>query len=443
MSRQVPKVLIVGRPNVGKSTLLNRILGQKRAITFDEPGVTRDVASYACNWKEHQFEILDSGGVFFSKKNDIEFQKEIEEKVQIYLDQADYVLFVVDCQDGLHPIDKEIAKLLRPREDDVYLVINKVDDPSQENHLSEFQRLGLGRHYPVSSINKRGIVTLMKDLTQGFPKVKEDEESFRIAFVGRPNVGKSSLLNAVFQQERVIVSDQAGTTRDSIEAYYTYHGKQYVFVDTAGIRKQSKIERGVEYYSVLRSQMSMDYADCIVIVIDVNRGLSLQDKKIINQVIEKKKNMIIFVNKWDLTEKTDHHRKEFENLMVRDMPQLAFFPIIFGSAKERHHIGQLLDLIPKVIQSGKERVLTSELNQFVEHVLKRNPPTAKFGHQVKIFYGTQADVNPPTFVFFVNDAKRVGKEYYRFTEKRIRHYLGGFKGNNLVIRFKSRKPDTQ
>jgi GTPase len=236
----------------------------------------------------------------------------------------------------------------------------------------------------------------------------------------------------------VIVSEEAGTTRDSIEAYYMHRGEQFIFVDTAGIRKRSKVDNGVEYYSVLRTQMTLDYSDCVVVVIDADRGLSLQDKKIINQVFDRKKNMILYVNKWDLTEKTDHFRKDFEKLMIRDMPQLGFFPIVFGSAKERHHIGKLLDKIPEVILSGKRRVPTSEINQFVDQILKRNPPTAKYGHHVKVSYGTQAGISPPTFIFFVNNAKLVSKEYYRFTEKRIRAYLGGFKGNSIVIRFKSK-----
>lgn len=443
MIKFLPKVFIVGRPNVGKSTLVNRVLGQNRAITFDEAGVTRDVSTFLCTWKDKQFELMDSGGVYFAKqKQEIKFQDEIESRVKQALEYVDKIVFVVDCKEGINPIDRNIAALLRSRQDDVFLVVNKVDDPSKENMANDFHRLGFKRVFFVSSLNNRGFQPFLTGLTQGFPKIKENQpNSHRISFVGRPNVGKSSLMNAIFQQDRVIVSDEAGTTRDAVEAYFMYHEQRYVFVDTAGIRKQARIDDGVEYYSVLRSQLSVDYSDCVVMLLDADKGLSQQDKKIIGLILEKKKNMIIFVNKWDLTEKTDKFRKEFEQLIVRDMPQLSFYPILFGSAKDRHHIGQLLDKIPEVIQSGNRRVQTSELNQFVDQVLKRNPPTAQYGQRVKVLYGTQADVSPPTFIFFVNHAKKVSLEYYRFVEKRIRLYLGGFTGNSIVIRFKSRNPE--
>ena len=442
MIKFLPKVFIVGRPNVGKSTLVNRILGQNRAITFDENGVTRDVSTFHCTFKDKQFEIMDSGGVYFSKQKDIKFQDEIESRVKQALEYVDKIIFVVDCKEGINPIDRNIAALLRARQDDVFLVVNKVDDESKEGAAIDFHRLGFKRVFFVSSLNNRGFQPLLMNLTQGFPRVKENQpQSYRISFVGRPNVGKSSLMNAIFQQDRVIVSEEAGTTRDAVEAYFMYHEQQYIFVDTAGIRKQARIEDGVEYYSVLRSQLSVDYSDCVIMLLDADKGLSQQDKKIISLILEKKKNMIVFVNKWDLTEKTDKFRKEFEQLIIRDLPLLAFFPILFGSAKDRHHIGQLLDKIPEVIKSGNHRVQTSELNQFVDQVIKRNPPTSQFGQRVKVLYGTQADVSPPTFIFFVNQARKVSLEYYRFVEKRIRLYLGGFIGNSIVIRFKSRNPD--
>ncbi len=438
--KQLPQVLIMGRPNVGKSTLLNKLLGRKKTITLDEPGVTRDLASYPMDWNGKPFMIVDSGGIMLGKHED-EFQNKVEAMVLMALEMAHKVIFVTDFSFGLHASDMAIAKLLRDYHHKVIPVVNKVDDPTRRGEIAEFYKLGLGKPYGISSIHGHGLGDILDMVTESMPEtpIEKDDNTFRVAFVGRPNVGKSSLLNAILNEDRVIVDDKAGTTRDSIEAYFTTQGNRFVFVDTAGIRKKAKIEDGIEYYSVIRSTRAIEEADLVVVLLNPEPFLSDQDRKIINQVIQAKKNMILFVNKWDETERTDAIRADLIRLAEHEMPVLAYFPFIFGSAKEKIHIGKLFELIPTVVERSKTRIPTAKINGFITTVIKRNPPPARQGKRIKVFYGTQAESAPPYFVFFVNDGKLIEADYQRFVEKRLREEFPYFEGVPIQLFFKTRR----
>jgi GTP-binding protein len=445
---KLPRVLIVGRPNVGKSTLVNRILKKKRAITLDEPGVTRDISTHEVVWRGKPFVLMDSGGVMFQNSSDFDFQESIDEIVLNTLESVDYIIFLVDSRDGVHPLDKEVGKKLQPYKDKVVVAVNKIDNPDLiDADKAPFYQLGFGEPFAVSAHHGMGLQELLAYVLSSVPK-KYDEDvedtgvEYKVSFLGRPNAGKSSLINAITNDERMIVSDIAGTTRDAVDVYFNYHGKKYVITDTAGLRKKSKVDDSIEFYSTVRTRKALEESDLVVIVVDITRGLSRQDKRIIADVVEAQKNMILFVNKWDTTERTDQLQKDFSHILQAELPVLENYPIIFGSATERVHLGSLLETIPQVIERGEMRIQTADLNKFVEHVVKRNPPPAKSGKRVNVLYGSQVSAHPPVFVFFVNHLEYVGDEYYRFLERRLRQYFGGFIGNTVVLRFKQRKQDS-
>ena len=435
----IESILIVGRPNVGKSTFINRVLKRKRAITLDKPGVTRDILSFPCQWQSHVFEIMDSGGVLFDSKSDCPFQEEVERRVSAMLVKASKILFLTDFKDGIHPNDWILAKALRPVSEKVTLVVNKLDNADQADGLAGFYKLGYGAPWGVSATQGAGIEPLFRALFDGTRATRKWSDftmSYSVALLGCPNVGKSSLLNAIIDEERAIVSDVPGTTRDAIEVYFKHYGDVYQFIDTAGVRKKHKKAVQEEFYSIVRTKKSIERADLVMIVLDCERGLGVQEKRLIEQAIQAKKNMILFVNKWDKVDQTERCRKDFLTILQDELPLLDYIPILFGSAKDRKGISKLFDHIPTVIMSGKKRIPTAALNQFVQNVVKRNPPTAKYGKQVKVYYATQAEKEPPCFIFFVNNATLVKHEYRRFLEKRIRHYFG-FQGNPVKIVFRS------
>jgi GTP-binding protein len=438
--KQLPQVLIMGRPNVGKSTLINRLLGRKKSITLDVPGVTRDLSAYPMDWNGKPFMVVDSGGIMLGKHDD-DFQHKVEAMVMQALESAHAVIFVTDFSFGVHASDMAIAKVLREYHHKVILVVNKVDDPTRKSEIAEFYKLGLGQPTAISSIHGHGLGDILDRVTKNMTKVQQEDDgkTFRVAFVGRPNVGKSSLLNAILNEDRVIVDSVAGTTRDSIEAYFNTKGNRFIFVDTAGMRKKAKVEDGIEYYSVIRSTRAIHEADLVVVLINPEPFLSDQDRKIINQVLESKKNMIIFVNKWDETERTDAMRSDLVNLAIHEMPVLAHFPFIFGSAKEKIHLGKLFELIPVVVERSKVRIPTPKLNTFITNIIKRNPPPARQGRRIKVFYGTQAESSPPFFVFFVSEGKLIEADYQRFVEKRLREEFPFFEGVPIQLFFKTRR----
>ena len=433
-----PEVLIVGRPNVGKSTLVNRLLKKNTSITLDEPGVTRDLNAYPYTWQGRDISIVDSGGVWFSKSKDMAFQSDIEELVRNASERAVKIIFLLDYKDGLHPLDSSLAQFLRAFREKVVLTVNKVDDLNITDQSHEFLKLGFGEPHLISSLHNNGITQLMNTVVKSIPrqKIEEPDNRFKITFLGRPNAGKSSLLNAIVNEERVIVSDVPGTTRDAVDVSYWQNGNQFCFTDTAGMRRRAKIDDGVEYYSVVRTNRAVETADIVVVLIDSEKGLSQQDKRLIQLTMDAKKPMIVYVNKWDLMERSDEVRKEMEADFIASMPPLEYYPIIFGSALTKHHIQKLLDLIPEVIETANRRISTSELNQFITKVIKQNPPPAKYKKTVKLYYCTQTSVAPPHFVFFVNNPDHINDKYTRFLEKRLRLYFGGFSGVTLSTSYK-------
>lgn len=440
--KKVPKVLIIGRPNVGKSTLINRLTKSNKAITHDMPGVTRDITSYPCKYKSHNFMILDSGGVLFTKHDDIDMQSSIEELVHNALTEADRIIFVTDAEDGVHPLDKTIANTLRRMATKVVIVTNKLDNPNRSSEASAFYGLGLGEPLPISAIQGHGIdkmlEVVLKDLPTGEAATELYKAAFQIAIVGRPNVGKSSLINAIMNETRVLVDNKAGTTRDAIEVYFNQGEHQYVFIDTAGLRRKARVNEDVEFYSTVRARKSIDRAHLVIVVLDAVNYLSDQDKKIINEVLDAKKPMLIFVNKWDQSEKTDAARKNLTVIARHEVPALENYPIVFGSALEKHHLGKLISSIPDLIQNSHSRIPTGELNRFFESIIEKNAPPSKSGKRLKVYYSTQAESAPPSFILFVNTPKLAGDDYIRYMEKKLRAEYPKFFGCPIQLYLKGK-----
>jgi GTP-binding protein len=442
--KKLPKVLIIGRPNVGKSSLINRIIGKNKAITLDEPGTTRDLAHFPFSWNKKNFVLIDSGGMIL-EKSELYLQDKVEQLVIDNLNDVKAIIFLTDYQTGITAQDTAIANMLRKHKDKVILAVNKADDLENLNELSQFYKLGFEEPFPISATQGHGVRKLL-DIVAGYITTGHDlhsfyDNSFRISIIGRPNVGKSSLINAILNEERVIVDKIAGTTRDAVEVFFENQGKKYFFIDTAGIRKKARIDDGVEFYSVVRSKKSIANSDLTIFITDPEGLITEQDKKIINMLIEEKKPFFVFVNKWDLTERTDQARKDLVKKAENYLPFLKFYPIIFGSAKEKINIGKIFNLIPEIITNSEKRISTGELNRFVESVLKRNPPPAKYSKNIKIYYATQTDIKPTTLIFFVNHPKLIEENYTRFIENRFREIYPGFEGVPLKICFKSHRQD--
>ncbi|MFC1616612.1 ribosome biogenesis GTPase Der [Candidatus Margulisiibacteriota bacterium] len=441
--KKLPKILIIGRPNVGKSTFINRIVKKQKAITLDTPGVTRDLAYFPTTWKGKNLILIDSGGIILEEEKSFFLQEKIEELVLKATNDAEKIIFLTDYQTGINPIDKKIAQVLRPLSEKVIVAINKSDNLQSTFDIGDYYKLGFDAIYSISSIHGIGINNLLDTITADFSSninLKEIvQDSFKIAIVGRPNVGKSSLVNAIVNEERVIVDHRAHTTRDSIEVFFENQGKKYFFIDTAGIRKKARIEKGIEFFSVVRSTKAIKNSDLTVFVTDMEGFLCDQDKKILTIAIREKANIVIFINKWDLTERTDQIRKDLELVAAQAVPGLVNYPFICGSAKEKINIGKLFKMIPEVIATSQIRISTGKLNKFIEDVIRKNPPPAKGGKHIKIYYATQPESFPPVFIFFVNHPKQIDENYQRFLEKRIRNYLNEFKGVSIQIYFKKHR----
>ena len=424
----------------GHRSLINRILKNKKSITLDEPGVTRDLVSFPVTVNGHTFMLLDSGGVsLYSKKVD-PIQSEVIDRVKLAVERATKVIMVVDGRMGLHGDDLNLARFLRPFQKKVHLVVNKLDNKQEHDHISEFFKLGFDLISPVSSVQGHGVSQMLKKLTEGLSKgsKKELEEIYYISFLGCPNVGKSSLLNAIVEEDKVIVSDLEGTTRDSVSVYFRHNKQTFCLIDTAGIRKKFRQAEAIELYSVVRTNKTVQESDLVIVVIDANKGMSHQDKRNVQSVIDAKKNMILFVNKWDLLESSEVTKKEFMSLLLRDMPVLEYYPILFGSAKYKKGFSDIFKKVPEIIDRSKTRISTSHLNQFVDQVIKRNPPSSKYGKDVKVYYATQAESEPPTFIIFVNHREHITNTYLRFVEKRVRKYFGFF-GCSMVVQFRKHR----
>jgi len=438
-----PIVAIVGRPNVGKSTLFNHLVGQRKAIVEDIPGVTRDRLYENCEWSGRDFIIIDTGGIRF-EEGDI-FAREVKLQAEMAIEEADVILFVVDARQGINTEDEQVANLLRRSGKPVILVANKVENFDRQLDYFEFYQLGLGDPIPISAMHGLNTNDLLDKVISHFPPANTDEENdnaIKIAIIGRPNVGKSSLVNAFLGEKRVIVSDIPGTTRDAIDTPFTYNGNDYILIDTAGIRKKSRIKEATEKYSVIRSLKSIERADVVLIMLDATEGVSEQDQRIAGYAHKAGKANIIVVNKWDLVEKDAHTMNQFDKDIREELKFLAYAPIMYISALTKKRIFKLLEIVDFVAEQHNRRVKTAELNRVVNEAMMLNPLPGGGGKKVKIYYTAQVRTAPPTFVFFANQPDKVHFTYLRYLENALRQNFG-FEGSpiRLLVRQKSGKED--
>ena len=439
-----PIVAIVGRPNVGKSTLFNVLAGSRIAIIEDTPGVTRDRIYADVEWSGRSFTLIDTGGIEPDAKDIILSQ--MREQAQIAIDTADVILFLTDFHQGLVDADAKVADMLRRSHKSVLLVVNKVDNfVKDEAGVYEFYNLGIGDPHPISAANRTGIGDLLdevlKDLPQAQPGEMEDDRP-KVAIVGKPNVGKSSLINALLSENRLIVSDIAGTTRDAVDAVVKHNGREYVFIDTAGLRRKNKIKEDLEHYMIVRAVTAVERADIAVLVIDAKEGVTEQDAKIAGIAHERGKGIIVAVNKWDAIEKDNSSVKKFTERIRNTLSFMPYADIMFISAKTGQRIQKLYDEIDTVLDSSKRRVATGVLNEILsEATAMQQPPTDK-GKRLRCYYMTQVSVAPPTFVLFVNDKKLAHFSYMRYIENQIRETFG-FKGTAIRILVREKKQKDQ
>lgn len=434
-------VSIVGRPNVGKSTLFNRLCRKRVAIVDAEAGITRDRKYEDVEWNGKVFKMVDTGGIVFDSNEAMD--KMIKHQALLAIDESDLILFMVDAQTGTTDIDKDIAKILFPHRDKVMLVANKADNEKFEWELYDFLQLGFGDPFPISASQGRNTGNFLDELLSLIPEtqsaIHEDKPAqTRIAVVGKPNVGKSSIVNLMLGSEKQIVSDAPGTTRDAIDSLFRYHGNEYILVDTAGLRRKTKVNYGVEYYSVMRTIEAVDRCDVVVLVLTADEEISAQDVKIASYAKRKMKEIMVVFNKWDLVEKDTHSTGKFIEDLHEQMPFLQFAPVQFISAKTGQRINRIMETVVKIEEESQKRITTSDLNKFMERVVEHRPPTHTTGRHVKIYYITQAAVKPPTFVFFCNQPALVSENYRRYLHNQIREMFA-FEGVSIKLIFKGRK----
>lgn len=435
MSRKI--VAIVGRPNVGKSTLFNRMIKQRKAIVDDRPGVTRDRLYAPCQWNRREFLLVDTGG--FIPNTDEEISAQVSDQVLIAIDQADVVVLVVDTNVGVQVDDKNIASKLKKHGKKTVVAANKADSEKESLETGEFYKLGLGEVHAVSAASGRGIGDFMDALVQALPDTEDEEAAepgLKIAIVGRPNVGKSSLFNAIIGEKRQIVSSIPGTTRDSIDSPIAIDGRKYVFIDTAGLRKKARFPDSLEYWTSVRSLKSIERSDIVLVVLNTQEGITVGDIKIADYADQLGKGIIFIANKWDLVKAVP--QENYSRFVHNEAPMLTYIPIIFTSALKGSGINKIMGAINDVDTERKKRLKTSDLNEFLKMVLAKRQPPAKMGKLIKFNYITQAADAPPTFVFFCTHPKFVDPSYKRFLENQLRAEFG-FIGTPVVIVFKERK----
>lgn len=437
-----PIVAVVGRPNVGKSTLFNKIAGKRISIVEDTPGITRDRIYADAEWCGHEFTLIDTGGIEPSA-NDI-ILSQMREQAGMAIDMADVILFMVNVRDGMTAADKEVAAMLQKCGRPVILVCNKVDNPGNPPiEMYEFYNLGIGEPKPVSSIHGLGVGDLLDEIVSYFPNesgTAEEENIIKVAVVGKPNAGKSSLINRILGENRVIVSDIAGTTRDAIDSTYELDGQKYVFIDTAGMRKRGKINENVERYSVARALGAVDRADVCLIMIDAQEGITEQDTKIAGYVHESGKASVIVVNKWDLIEKETNTMKNFKNKVKEGFNFMMYAPSVYISAVTGLRVDSLFDMIKSTLAENSKRISTGVLNDVINEAIAMVQPPSDKGKRLKIYYATQVGTKPPTFVLFVNNAELAHYSYIRYLENQLRAKFG-FEGTPIkfIIREKNKK----
>lgn len=436
-----PIVAIVGRPNVGKSTLFNIFANSRISIVEDTPGVTRDRLYADTEWLDNEFMMVDTGGIEIMNTDKIAVS--IRQQAQIAIAEADVILFVCDARAGITHEDAEVAKMLRQSKKPIVLAINKADSPKQEMEIFEFYNLGIGEPIPVSAANHLGLGDLLDAVVEKFPETSaygEDgnEDEIKVALIGRPNVGKSSIFNTLVGEERSIVSDVAGTTRDAIDTPVIREGQKFLFIDTAGMRRKARIDEPIEKYSIIRSLRAVDRSDVVLMVIDAIDGVTEQDKKIAGYAHEAGKGIVLVVNKWDLYDKDNTSTLRYTENLRRELVFMQYAPVVFVSAMTKQRIHRLPEIIHYVAEQNAMRISTSVLNQVVEDAIAINPPPTEKGQRLKILYATQVKIKPPTFVIFVNEPEIMHFSYQRYLENKLREAFG-FEGTPLqmIIRGKN------
>lgn len=427
-----PTVAIVGRPNVGKSTIFNRIVGERISIVEDVSGVTRDRIYSAADWLSHEFNLIDTGGIDIG---DEPFLVQIRLQAEIAIEEADVIIFLTNGREGVTDADEQVAKILYKTKKPVVLAVNKVDNPEMKDMIYDFYSLGFGDPHPISGSHGLGLGDLLDTVAENFPDPSEEEveeDVIRFSLIGRPNVGKSSLVNALLGEDRVIVSDVAGTTTDATDSSYEYEGQKFKIIDTAGMRKKGKVYENTEKYSVLRALKAIDRSDVVLIIINGEEGIREQDKRIAGYAEEAGKGILFVVNKWDALEKDEKTMNRFTEDIRKNFLFLDYAPIAYVSAKTKQRVRSLFDMIVNISENHSMRIQSSVLNEVIEDAIARNPAPADKGKRLRIYYSTQVAVRPPAFVVFVNDTELMHFSYERFLRNRLRESFG-FEGTPIRI----------
>jgi len=433
----LPTVALVGRPNVGKSTLFNKLVGAKISIIEDTPGVTRDRIYSEVNYNNYRFNLIDTGGIDVSKEI---FNDEIKIQAEIAIEEADVVIFIVDGKEGLTENDRVVRNMLQKSKKKVVVAINKIDSKESKEHLYDFYELGFDSYIPISSEHNTGIYELLEEVCKDFKEYEEEDADprLKLSVIGRPNVGKSSLINALLNEERVIVSNQAGTTRDAIDTVFKYNKEEFVLIDTAGMRKKGKVFEAVEKYSLLRSLRAIDRSDICLLVLNAEEGIIEHDKHIASYALEKGKGLIIVVNKWDTVE--DKNTKDFEKLIRAEFQFLSYAPIVYLSALTKKRLHTLMPEVLHVAENISKEIKTSILNDVINEAYELNIPPSYKGKRLKIYFVSQTGSKPPKFTFNVNNKGLVHFSYYRYLENKIRENFD-LVGTPIILQFKNRSDD--
>lgn len=437
---RIPVVVIVGRPNVGKSTLFNRLVGRREAIVDSTSGVTRDRNYGEVEWCGKVFNLIDTGG--FVPDSDDVFERAIAEQIKAAIEESDAIIFLLDAYDGITPVDRMIANQLRKSNKPIYVVINKVDTADKENLAADFYELGFDKIYTISAQLGRKIGDFLDTLTQDFPENKDlydvKLDAPRFAVVGKPNVGKSSFVNALLGYDKLIVTEIPGTTRDAIDTTIKYYGREIILIDTAGLRRRSRIVESIEFFSVLRTLKVLDRCNIAIILIDATQGIEKQDMRIINEAIKRKRGVVVAVNKWDLIEKDSKTARKFEVALKEILGELNYIPIVFISALKKQRIYRVIDLSLNILEEWSKKIPTSQLNNFLEKTFRNiSLPSTPTGKEIKIKYGTQIRTSPPVFAFFTNEPNHIPEHTKRFIENKFREEFG-FIGVPLTFVFKKK-----
>ena len=438
MSDNRPIVAVVGRPNVGKSTLFNKLAGKRISIVEDTPGVTRDRIFAEVEWLNKYFTLIDTGGI--EKDNGDVILSQMRNQAMLAVDMAHIIIFVVDGKAGLTAADKEVAQILRKTNKPVLLAVNKIDSINQMDNIYDFYELGLGNPYAISSANSMGLADLLDEVVENFPKglnTEYDEDIIRVAITGKPNAGKSSILNNILGENRVIVSPIAGTTRDAIDTYFEKDGQQYLLIDTAGIRRKSKVYERVEKFSVIRSMSAVERADVVLIVIDATEGVTEQDTKVAGIAHDEGKGCIFIVNKWDLIEKDNKTLGNYTKEIREKFPFMMYAPVLFVSALTNQRMNKILETVDYVASEHAKRVSTSALNDVIGEAVMLNQPPSDKGRRLKIYYGSQTGTKPPKFTLFINDKQLTHFSYQRYLENKIRENFG-FEGTSVQFEYREK-----